>query len=138
MRTYRHIYEEVYYSDLDCPHTEIENALKFINSHVNTDDLYLVSIDPHTKKVFINPYNNKNNIVDYIFVRSDLAGVGNYHCIVEHPNTSFKEEIEKMLLQALEKNFFDYPWVNDAIDKDIVKSVLIVDCDGGWIDLFQY
>ncbi len=138
MKHYRHAYEDVYYSDLDMPDNELKKLESFLKSHVAIDNIILVSIDEKTKAIDLKKYDgNYNSLIKYAFIRSDLAGVGNYNFIVERKTSFEKEAFLDKIKQISLKDFFENKWIEGLFNEDIIESVLIVYCDGVWVDLYK-
>jgi len=143
MRKLRHHYSNVYYSDLDKPVQELENLEKFLKKYVNLNKLALVSVNPLSKDILISNYDGDiKSLIDYVFIRSDLAGAGNYNFIIEYKEILQSERIihttTKHLVKKLFRNrFFDNKWIEELINEDIVCSVMITYCDGIWVELFK-
>ncbi len=138
MKILKHIYAEVYYSDLDKPTEEIEKLENFLIKNTNIKNIFLVKVNPQSEDVFVTKYSgDKDSLVDYIFIKSDLAGVGNYNFIVECKEPLMPIKIVNIVKNHVNNKFFDNDYIEDLINKDIAESVLITDCDGSWVELFK-
>ena len=138
MEKLKHNYSDVYYSDLDTPTKELDNLEEFLRNNTNITKLALVKVNPKSKELLINNYRgDKNSLIDYAFIKSELAGVGNYNFILEFKNYLKSEEINRIVKKYLNKKFFDNEWVNELIKEDIASSILTTYCDGIWVELYK-
>ncbi len=138
MKTIKHTYNEVYYSDLDTPIDELENVEAFLKQHIDVKKAALVTVDPASEKIRIDRYNgHKKSLIDYVFIRSDLAGVGNYNFVLEYQDHLDSPAVSSIIQHHLQKKFFDHAWIEELITKGLARSILVTYCDGIWVELFQ-
>ena len=80
----KHNYNDVYYSDLDNQTEELNDLEQFLKKNIDINKIALVNVDPKSEEVLIKPYEgDRSSLIEYVFIRSDLAGVGNYNFILE-------------------------------------------------------
>ena len=146
MQRIKHIYSELFYSDLDESgrSQELEKVSVFLSKNVDLKKLFLVKLNPKSKKILVNKYDGKiESLIDYVFIRTELAGVGNYNFIVESDSKNLLTEVEIIISEHTRKklfstkSFFDNKWAKELIIKGIVNSVLVNYCDGIWIELIK-
>lgn len=143
MKSLRCKYDQVYYADLDNPARELEKLEKFLIMNVDMDKIALVNVDQQSNEIFTTAYDGKKeSLIDYAFIRSDLAGVGNYNFIIESKQPLRQSELADILKKHLRSKFFrckffEYKWVEELLNERIADSILITYCDGVWVDLIK-
>ena len=141
-----HIYSELFYSNLDESgrNKELRKLGVFLEQNVNVGNLFLITLNPKSKGILINKYDgNIDSLINYVFIRTELAGVGNYNFIIESSENELSVEFKKIINRHLEtklfssNRFFDNKWAEELVNKSIVDSVLVNYCDGIWVELFR-
>ncbi len=146
MKNTKHIYSDVFYSNINelRRSKELEKLEKFLERNMNLRNIFLVKIDPKSKEISINKYDgNRDSLIPYVFIRTDLAGVGNYNFVIECGNKLLSERFNTIVKKDLNrkffatKNFFENKWTEELINEGIVDSILVTYCDGVWVELLK-
>ena len=129
-------FSDVYYADLDNPTKEI----KLIKNCLFTqDNLYYIFIkkDDDDKNILeITCHQDIKDIKKYIFIKSDLAGVGIDGFIVETDDSFIINKLNTFFSNMPTKEYYKDNWIDSLLNYDI-KRIYKTDCDGDVLFIYE-
>lgn len=136
----KYIFNDIFYADLDFPKEEIKLFEDYIIS-TKTAELFYISIkkDKQNKLISnISCLESIDNIEDYIFIKSYLAGVGIDNFIVESNIKEIYKIIKIYFHNMTLKDYYKDDWIRDLLLKYDIKTIYKTDCDGDVLFIYSF
>ncbi len=122
-------FADIYYADLNPPKYETDKFYDYLHSQQNAKIYYInVKIPNNTiEKVLI--FDKVNNLEDYIFITTDLAGTGINYFIIETDENDIQKVMDTFFINMPLREFDDNLWIDDLLKLGI-KTIHKAYADG--------